>query len=72
MSLLGAEVRLTLTDERVLVGRLHCVDWKYNIILRDAELWKSEAKAVAGEARRLLPYVAMRLADVKRAESTSN
>ena len=67
--LMGCEVRFTLTDERVLVGKLHCIDWKENVILRDAELWKSSSAVKVGGSRRLLPFVAMRLADVARAES---
>ena len=66
---MGCEVRFTLTDERVLVGKLHCIDWKENVILRDAELWKNESAVKVGGARRLLPFVAMRLADVARAET---
>ena len=34
-ALLGSQLRVTLTDGRVLVGRLHCIDWKQNILLRD-------------------------------------
>lgn len=67
--LMGCEVRFTLTDERVLVGKLHCIDWKENVILRNAELWKNESAVKVGGSRRLLPFVAMRLADVARAET---
>ena len=35
-TLLGRRVRVTLTDGRVLLGRLHCLDWKKNLLIRDA------------------------------------
>ena len=40
LPLLGQTLRVVLTDGRVLVGRLHCIDWMQNIVLRDTELWR--------------------------------
>ena len=74
--LLGSFLRISLKDGRVLVGRLHCVDWQQNIILRDTELWlplaqleqeqKGEAEKramgqVAVAARHVLSYEAATL-----------
>lgn len=32
-------VRCTLTDGRIVVGFLHCIDRSRNLLLRDAEVW---------------------------------
>ncbi|KAF4323501.1 hypothetical protein BBO99_00006017 [Phytophthora kernoviae] len=59
MKLLGALVRLRISDSRVVVGRFHCFDKHQNVILKDARefaptrngLKKSKDKAVmAAEA----------------------
>ena len=49
-ALLGSPLRVTLTDGRVLLGRLHAIDWQQNIVLRDTELWLA-AEARARETR---------------------
>lgn len=48
--LLGSLLRVTLTDGRVLLGRLHCVDWKQNVVLRDTELSRPP-EVLEGETR---------------------
>lgn len=37
-TLLGEKLRVHLTDGRILVGYLHCLDYKRNILLRDTVL----------------------------------
>ncbi len=55
--LLGEIFRVTLSDGRVLQGRLHCLDWKQNILLRDAvEGGKRPLGLVAVEARYVVKY----------------
>ncbi len=66
-ALMGAEVHFTLIDARVLVGRLHCIDWMSNVILRDAEIWKSNAAMEEKRIRRIFPFVCVKLADVSSA-----
>lgn len=66
-ALLGAEIHFTLIDARVLVGRLHCIDWMSNVILRDAEIWKSDAAMEEKKIRRIFPFVCVKLADVSSA-----
>lgn len=74
---LGRHMRVTLTDGRVLVGRLHCLDWQRNILLQDALLWRAPdataAAAAAAEtpaeaAKRALGVVLVGAAHVVRYE----
>ena len=37
-TLMGEKLRVHLTDGRILVGYLHCLDYKRNILLRDTVL----------------------------------
>ena len=46
-TLLGRFLRVTLVDGRVLVGRLYCLDWKQNLVLRGAELWRPAPELLA-------------------------
>jgi hypothetical protein len=61
---LGGAVRLTLSDARVLTGRLHCLDWKGNVILRDAAL----VRPPPAESSHW-PVVAVALGDVTLVEA---
>jgi small nuclear ribonucleoprotein (snRNP)-like protein len=65
-ALFGAAVRLTLADARTLTGLLYCVDWKGNVVLRDAELTRADAP---GAPPRAYGVVAVPLAVVARAEA---
>lgn len=47
-TLLGEKLRVHLTDGRVLVGYLHCLDYKKNILLRDTVLASSQQPEIPG------------------------
>ena len=64
-SLLGAPLRVTLVDGRVLQGRLHCLDWKQNIVLRDTQ---EVAHADDPTGRKALGLVAVEARHVSRYE----
>ena len=49
-TLLGEKLRVHLTDGRVLVGYLHCLDYKKNILLRDTVLASSQQHPEIGDA----------------------
>lgn len=71
-SLLGRVLRVTLTDGRVIIGRLHALDWKQTIILRSAELWRApeelRAEAAVDTTKRALGLVAIEARDVAKYE----
>ena len=60
--LLGQPLRVTLSDGRLLQGRLHCLDWKQNILLRDSSELTLEGGVVA--SRKSLGLVAIEAKDV--------
>ncbi len=37
--MVGKPMRVHLADGRVLAGRFYCLDWRRNVVLRDAEEW---------------------------------
>jgi small nuclear ribonucleoprotein (snRNP)-like protein len=55
---LNSLVRCTLTDGRVVVGFLHCIDRSRNLLLRDAEAWAApevlRAETAEATARRYI------------------
>ncbi len=63
-SLLGSPLRVTLVDGRVLLGRLHCLDWKQNILLRDT----MEVARADDPGRKALGLVAVEARHVTRYE----
>ena len=62
--LLGSQLRVTLSDGRVLLGRLHCLDWKQNILLRDT----AEVAQAGSPGRKALGLVAVEARHVTRYE----
>ena len=62
-SVLGTQLRVALVDGRVLQGRLHCLDWKQNILLRD-----TTEVGQAGASRKNLGLVAVEARHVVRYE----
>ena len=70
---LGGHLRLTLSDKRVVSGRLHCLDWKANLILSDALL---ERPVASGSNASSVPpgrfnLVAVQLSDVISCEASA-
>ncbi|CAI5727423.1 unnamed protein product [Hyaloperonospora brassicae] len=49
MKLLGAFVRLRISDGRVIVGRFHCFDKHQNVVLKDAREFAPTARAGRGK-----------------------
>ncbi len=66
---LGGLLRLTLSDARVVTGRLHCLDWKANLILRDALLERPAAAAAVAPGR--FNIIAVQLSDVVSCEANA-
>ena len=64
-SVLGSQLRVALVDGRVLQGRLHCLDWKQNILLRDTT---EVGQAGATGSRKSLGLVAVEARHVVRYE----
>ncbi len=71
-ALLGRVLRVTLTDGRVIIGRLHVLDWQQTIVLRNAELWRPaeelRAETPVETAKRALGLVAIEARHVTRYE----
>ena len=40
-SLMGKEIRATLSDHRIVTGSLHCVDYQCNLIIYEAKIFQA-------------------------------
>ena len=69
-NLLGARLRVTLADGRVLTGHLHCLDWKQNILLRDSFVKSSfdEIDENSDSSEKFLGLIAIEAKDVVKYE----